>query len=573
MSHFTASFLVGRANVSWRARACFLAAILAFTIPFEAARAQQEKPKTPAASVLTPSLARYVPGQDLVLYLEFQGVDSHAAAWHKTAAYRLLSETKFGSLLEDMAIQAIEVYQETTPATIRVKGVDAVEIVKRIARNGFVFAVFGKPQKRWQYVIVLRQGDRPEIKIALQSLAASRRDEAQEKAEASSFEKVGRKLHRFGSGQVYWVEKDELILTGQSEADEILEVIDGRRPSAIEHPLRAELFKAAEGFQPVAAGFLDSGFLEPLSSEQVQLGLGGLKRLELRWGFDQDALQGILHAVAPAPRPGALALLDQPTFGIGSLPPVPAKVSGLTVISIDLAKSYDLIDSLMKLIGPQQTTGLSNPIIMEQQGIDLRKDLLANLGSKLAFYTQSNLHDEPVSAAGLAASRAAGATFSVQLRDRDRVARAIDPLMRSFGPFLRQRFRFGPRDRLSQIVAALSFHRPAGPHPRYAIDWPPNTLTPPYSSLLRPTVVVGKDQLGSNRESSRRRSALATGRSIRPNRAPPACRDALHEDRRSTGGDPRPAREPAGFDPTDQRRNHAEGASRGEGCQRRLLAA
>ena len=111
---------------------------------------------------------------------------------------------------------------------------------------------------------------------------------------------------------------------------------------------------------------------------------------------------------------GALALLDQPSFGIGSLPPIPAKVSGLTVMSIDLAKSYDLIDSLIKLVGPQGTAGLSNPVIMEQQGLDLRKDLLANLGPKLAFYTQSDIHGEPSSAAGLAASRAAGSTFSVQ---------------------------------------------------------------------------------------------------------------------------------------------------------------
>ena len=56
-------------------------------------------------------LASYVPRQDLVLYLEYQGLDAHAGAWQKTAAYRLLSETKLGTLLEDMAIQAIELYR------------------------------------------------------------------------------------------------------------------------------------------------------------------------------------------------------------------------------------------------------------------------------------------------------------------------------------------------------------------------------------------------------------------------------------------------------------------------------
>ena len=401
-------------------------------------------------------------------------------------------------------------YQDTYPTTTRIKGVDAIETAKSIARNGFVFAIFGKPQKQWPYVVVLRRGDRPEIKSFLQSLAASRGGEAEEKAETGTFEHSGRTLHHFGSGQVYWVEKGELILTGRREADEILEVIDGRRPSATKHPLRAALFRAEQAFNTVAAGFLDFGLLEPNSSELARLGLGGLKRLELRWGFEQDALLGIVRVVAPAPRAGALALFDQPTFGIDSLPPIPEKVSGLTVVSIDLAKTYDLIDLLVKPTRPQGTAGLSNPVALEQQGVDLRKDLLANLGSKLAFYTQSDLHDEPGSAAVLAAFRAAGSTFSVELRDRDRVARSIDPLLRSLGSVLRQRSHFSPRDRFSQIIASLNFRRLAGAHPRYAIDWPANTLNAPYSSLLRPTVVVGKDQLVIGASDEAVEKALAT---------------------------------------------------------------
>ena len=302
-----------RVNVNWRARARWLVVILAFSILVEESRAQQERPKTQAATVSTPSLARFVPRRDLIFYLEYQGLDAHAGAWQKTAANRLISETKLGTLLEDMAIQAIDVYQEVFPSRVQVKGVDAVEIVKRIARNGFVVAVFGKPKERWRYLVALRRCDRPEIRAALQSLAASLRGEGEENAEVGTIEKAGRTLYRFGSGHFWWIEKGDLILTGESEADEILEVIDGRQPSAIEHPLRAELFKAEGGFDPVAAGFLDSCVLESLSAESVQLGLRGLKRLELRWGFDQDALVGILRAVAPAPREGALALLDQPS--------------------------------------------------------------------------------------------------------------------------------------------------------------------------------------------------------------------------------------------------------------------
>ena len=62
-------------------------------------------------------------------------------------------------------------------------------------------------------------------------------------------EKAGRTLHRFGADQVWWVEKGDADTDGRAKADEILNVIDGRRPSAIDHPLRTELFKPQERFR------------------------------------------------------------------------------------------------------------------------------------------------------------------------------------------------------------------------------------------------------------------------------------------------------------------------------------
>ncbi len=517
MSRSTVWFVLFGENLRWRACAVALGSILAVSIPFEAARAQDEKPKGPATRPSIPSVATYVPRRDLLLYLEFKGLDSQAEVWQKTAAYRLLSETKLGALLEDMAIQAIDVYQEVIPTKIRIKGVDAVDVLKRIARRGFAVAVSGKPPDRSRYIVVLPKADQPEFKIVFQALAESLRGEVEERAGPVSVEKAGRTLHRFGADHVWWVEQGTLILTDRTKADEILDVIEGRLTSAVDHPQRTELFKSQEGFEPLAAAFLDARVLEPLSSELTALGLGGLKRIELRWGFDQAALLGVLRIVAPAPRTGVLALLDQPSFGIGSLPHIPPNVSGLTVMSLDFAKSYDLINSLIKLNRPQATIGLKNPVIMEQQGLNLRKDLLANLGTKLAFYSQSDIHGGSKNAAELAVSRAAGSTFSIELRDRDRVARAIDPLMRSFGPFMRQRFRFGARDRQWLIAASLNFHRTAGsPHPQYEIDWPPNSLTPPYSLLLRPTVAVGENELvfAASREAAR--GALAWSKAWEP---------------------------------------------------------
>ena|SRR5579885_199176 len=43
-------------------------------------------------------------------------------------------------------------------------------------------------------------------------------------------------------------------------------------------------------------------------------GLDGLKRVEVQWGFQDDAMLAVAKLVAPQPRRGLLAMLDQPNF-------------------------------------------------------------------------------------------------------------------------------------------------------------------------------------------------------------------------------------------------------------------
>ena len=54
-----------------------------------------------------------MPRQDLIFYLEFDGLDAHADAWKKSAAYKLLNDTKLGALLEDLASQGVELAQQS----------------------------------------------------------------------------------------------------------------------------------------------------------------------------------------------------------------------------------------------------------------------------------------------------------------------------------------------------------------------------------------------------------------------------------------------------------------------------
>ncbi len=218
-----------------------IASMLAILIPIVEARAQATKSKGSGALESTPSIASYVPRQDLLLYFEFKGLDAQAELWQKTAAYRLLSEAKLGALLEDMAIQAVEIYQQTAPSKVRIKGVDAVHVLKELARHGFAFAVSGKPPDRSRCIVLLAEADKPEFKTVLQGLEASLGGEIEGGAEPGAVEKGGRKLRRLGADRVWWVEKGTLIITDRTKADEILDVIAGRSPSAVDHPLRRDV--------------------------------------------------------------------------------------------------------------------------------------------------------------------------------------------------------------------------------------------------------------------------------------------------------------------------------------------
>ncbi len=230
-----------------RTRGWFLGIILLTAGSWGVASGQEARPADAANS-----LARYVPRQDLLMLLEFEGLDAHPDAWHATAAYKLLTETKLGTMLEDLAGQGIEMALASAQPPPPIKSAEIIELAKHGLKQGAVFGVWGKAPRDVHYVTVIRGGDRPEVKKVMDLALAANRKGADE---AAPVQKAGRTIHTASKDMSWWIEKGDLVFS--DAPDTVLDVLDGKSPNAVDHPLRAPLAKGGDGFQPVALGFVD----------------------------------------------------------------------------------------------------------------------------------------------------------------------------------------------------------------------------------------------------------------------------------------------------------------------------
>ena len=188
------------------------------------------------------------------------------------------------------------------------------------------------------------------------------------------------------------VEKEDLVRVwpGPEAADVFLETLDGQRPNAVDHPRRAELTKPENGFVPTGIFFADPTLLknDKVPASLGLLGFSNVKKLDVRWGFQDGASMTIARIGTSGPRTGLLALLDGSTFDKGKLPPIPESVTGFTVVSLDLKSTMDKLVALAKTFKPDAEDQLNQMInsLKAKTKLRLKEDVLAHLGPKVAWY-------------------------------------------------------------------------------------------------------------------------------------------------------------------------------------------
>ena len=124
----------------------------------------------PAANGADGSTAgsRLLPANELVGYIEYEGLAAHSAAWKATAAYDILGRTPSGAMLSDVMRQVLENLFTRVPDR-KFNASEILAIEQHLVDHGFARAIYGGegPQST---VYVLRDVGKPdEQKIKLVS--------------------------------------------------------------------------------------------------------------------------------------------------------------------------------------------------------------------------------------------------------------------------------------------------------------------------------------------------------------------------------------------------------------------
>ncbi|MCA1685339.1 MAG: hypothetical protein LC745_05025, partial [Planctomycetia bacterium] len=400
------------------------AAALTLASPESAPAQATKKAATP---IDNRPLARYIPRDNLILFAGTEGLDLQAEAWQKTAAYKMLNETSLGVMLEDMTAQLADHALMTFPNR-KLNGADVVAMVKHMAKAGFAIGI-NTPEKTAGggdlLTLVVRGGAGKNARGPFARLLGTMMGANK----TTKLMKAGRNIVVVGdpakgqSAFAWWAEQNDdlVVVLGEGAENAVTAIADGKTHNAVENAVRTELARAEGGFLPVFQLFFDTAgspsaprspwtsafFLDLSTFTKKYLGT----RLDYRWGFQDDALMSVLRVKSPRPRRNLLVLLDQPSFDKTKLPPLPEGIESFTIVSFEADKLYELLLSISPT--PEARARLTAPAdaFKAKTRIDLRKDLLARLGSRFAFYVMPGgpAHAAaPAAGAGAVAAAAAG---------------------------------------------------------------------------------------------------------------------------------------------------------------------
>ena len=477
-------------------------------------------------------LARLIPARGLTAYVESDGLDAHRPAWEATAACQFLGEAGAGRVIADAARRAFDDLRRVHPA-VPFGGAEVLALQDQWARHGFAFASIREGDTSFHVTIAPRYAG-PDVEAGVRTLLTLVLSDAGGPTWTSVAAR-GRSIRvtrpaRAGGGMfagllphpraAWWLEGTTLVVVrvpdGEIDAASdprvarVLDAIEGKAPNAATLPLveaaRAEGRDLA-GFEPTGlAAFAATGDAGGVVAQlgaagptaegalAVGLGVGGARRVVVRWGFRGPALlTACRFGDFNAGGPGG-GLLAPAGFPRDRLPPIPAR-SGAFLVAAPARPAPEVWAALAgaATVKDEYRTAVAAAVQALDDAANRRAfgALAAHLGPAWS------LHAAPDGAT-------AGGTTGVLLAgvaDRAAAGPALDALAARLDAFFREQ---EPGD----ASPALALERLPAPEVGYRLASPAGRA-PWLTAAFRPTVLLGRGALAVAANPDLARAALA----------------------------------------------------------------
>lgn len=350
------------------------------------------------------------------VYLRWDGIDAHRAAYEKTPLGKTL-QGDTGKLLQGLyaelntnlgTLLTVPLLLEGTPPErlqrIQADAKVAPKLLETIVQNGLVLGIdvrSGPIYPEVQATLILPQaGAQPEPFLSVLRLLAT-----QARLEVKELKVANRTVFHMQVAPVvhiaWWIEgKHAVVVAGTGQPEAVVQRLHEAAPG-LSQQAQFKHVREFKEFETALRGFVDLAALvkqlrQALPKEAARLmddlGLDGLQRLTFYSGFDGDAERSVLELNVSQPRKGLTRLAGGLPFKRGEIPPLPADVLSFTMTKLDLGTLHDVgleaAEKILAVAAPQQAAELKKRVQQTDAalGINLRNDLLAALGDKVVVY-------------------------------------------------------------------------------------------------------------------------------------------------------------------------------------------
>jgi hypothetical protein len=396
------------------------------------------------------------------VYLRWDGVDDHKAAYGKTSLGRMMKGDTgafitgvFDKLrTSSAALLTVETLRRgLEPKALKKMQANAnaaAKLFPELGKHGFILAGQLRqlePPQGDLFLILPGMGEYPDPFFGALRLAIGLSG-----GEIKERKLAGRTVSSLELPPVnlaWWVEGKHAVVVLSTDNPEAIVKNAASRERTLTDQALFQRVAAFKKFETNARAFVDvSAFVQmgaqrgkEVSKLLDDLGLMGLRSLVLYSGFEARAERGLIEWTMPGTRKGLLTLLSGKPFQLSDVPPLPPDVVNWSMSNLDTAAVYDAAykaaEQIVGLISPEDMPKIKEFVKRANQllGVDLRKDLLGSLGDRFGSYTSPA--DGPLFF---------GQTLLFKVKDADKLDGSLEQIIKNLGAASGKQVRIKKRD-------------------------------------------------------------------------------------------------------------------------------